>query len=204
MIDLFANRQGPELLPAEGARLEFYRSYLSASESGHLFDLLLSTIPWKQRAVTVWGKSHPQPRLVCWMGDESYTYAGLRLHPLALTRDLQSLKGRIESTAQSEFNSVLLNLYRSGSDKIGPHSDDEPELGKAPVIASLSLGASRTMRFTPREKGYARPFNLELGNGDLLLMSGDTQANWKHEIPKTTLSVGRRINLTFRKITAQV
>jgi alkylated DNA repair dioxygenase AlkB len=204
VIDLFAKNEGPELLPAEGAQLEFYRSYLSDSESKLLFDQLLSTIPWKQQSVTVWGKSHPQPRLVCWMGDESYTYAGLRLHPLPLTRDVHSLKGKIESTAQSEFNSVLLNLYRSGLDRLGPHSDDEPELGTAPVIASLSLGASRSMRFTPREKGHARPFNLVLNNGDLLLMSGDTQKNWRHEIPRTTSPVGPRINLTFRKITAQV
>jgi alkylated DNA repair dioxygenase AlkB len=200
VIDLFANGQSPELLPVDGAQLRFYRSYLTASESELLFDELLTTIPWKQQSVTVWGKSHPQPRLVCWMGNESYTYAGLLLKPIPLTHTLLSLKSRVENTAQADFNSLLLNLYRSGLDKLGPHSDNEPELGNAPTIASLSLGANRTMRFTPREKNHARAFNLELSSGDLLLMSSDTQLNWKHEIPKTSRSVGPRINLTFRKI----
>ena len=77
-------------------------------------------------------------------------------------------------------------------------ADDEPELGESPVIASVSLGATRRLRIRPRGGGDSVAVDLE--GGGLLLMSGRSQANWQHAVPKTRRVVGPRINLTFRKV----
>ena len=97
------------------------------------------------------------------------------------------------------MNSVLANLYRDGRDAMGWHSDDEPELGPRPVIASLSLGGTRRFVFRHRREPE-RKYELPLGHGSLLLMRGDTQADWKHALPRTARPVAPRINLTFRRI----
>ncbi len=109
------------------------------------------------------------------------------------------VKEKVEAIAHTRFNSVLLNLYRDGRDSVGWHSDDEPELGKNPVIASVSFGASR--RFVFRHK-YQKNLKLEmeLTHGSLLMMKGSTQHFWQHQVPKTSRAFQPRVNLTFRWI----
>jgi alkylated DNA repair dioxygenase AlkB len=94
---------------------------------------------------------------------------------------------------------VLANRYRDGRDAMGWHSDDEPELGPAPVIASVSLGASRRFVLKHRDDP-AQKLALELDHGSLLVMAGATQRHYKHALPRTARPVGERINLTFRHI----
>jgi alkylated DNA repair dioxygenase AlkB len=110
------------------------------------------------------------------------------------------LKTRIEAVCDAPFNSVLLNLYRDGADSMGWHSDDEPELGERPVIASLSLGATRRFRLRHRRRKELEPVAIDLENGSLLIMEGDTQRFWKHQVPKTRRAAEPRVNLTFRNI----
>jgi alkylated DNA repair dioxygenase AlkB len=144
----------------------------------------------------VYGKRYVQPRLTAWYGEARYTYSGLTLQPLPLTPLLEQLRAAVEHATGRRYNSVLLNYYRDGADSMGMHSDDEPELGAEPVIASLSYGATRT--FTLRHKRSKRTVKLDLTDGSLLLMAGKFQANWHHGIAKTAKVVGPRINLTFR------
>ena len=146
----------------------------------------------------MYGKRHLQPRLTAWYGDASYTYSGLRLAPLAWTPLLDEIRTAVEAACARRFNSVLLNLYRDERDSMGMHSDDEPELGPLPAIASLSYGATRT--FILKHKRDKLTLRLPLSAGGLLLMSGATQQNWLHGINKSTRSLGGRINLTFRYI----
>ena len=168
-----------------------------------LADLILKT-PWRSEEVTVWGKKHLQPRLIAWYGDEgqNYTYSGISMNPLPWTQTLSELRMLVESTCHQQFNSVLLNYYRDGRDSMGFHSDDEPELGPRPTIASLSLGESRVFAFKRKGRPDAKIVNIELVSGSLLLMKGDTQRNWKHGIAKSSKPLGPRVNLTFRKIEA--
>jgi alkylated DNA repair dioxygenase AlkB len=98
------------------------------------------------------------------------------------------------------FNSVLVNYYRDNRDSIGFHSDDEPELGARPVIASLSLGEERTFILKHKRSKSVSPVHLRLASGSLLLMKGDTQRCWRHGILKESRSCGPRVNLTFRTI----
>ncbi len=162
---------------------------------------LIAATPWKAEEIVIWGKRHLQPRLTAWYGDpgRSYTYSGISMEPLPWTTRLTQLRQFVERTCDESFNSVLLNLYRNERDSMGLHSDDEPELGPRPVIASLSLGEARVLVF--KHKRLALPtVSIPLESGCLLLMKGDTQRYWKHGIAKSTRQLGTRVNLTFRQI----
>jgi alkylated DNA repair dioxygenase AlkB len=180
----------------------FVRDFLSDDQALEYTSLLLNTIEWKQEEVFVFGKKHQEPRKTAWYGNEEcvYTYAGKKNHPLPWTEALFQLKSDIEVLIPgTSFNSVLLNQYRDGNDKMGWHSDNEKELGKNPIIASLSLGA---MRFFDLKHKRIKSLKkrLELPSGSLLIMCGSTQENWLHQIPQQKRVKDFRINLTFRKI----
>ncbi|OLP18035.1 alpha-ketoglutarate-dependent dioxygenase AlkB [Leptolyngbya sp. 'hensonii'] len=179
----------------------FYPSLLDGGDCDRYFTELVETIEWRQDWITIYGRSMPQPRLTAWVGDagKSYTYSRITMQPAPWTPLLLKLKATVEAVSGVSFNSVLLNLYRDGNDSMGWHSDDEPELGLNPVIASLSLGGTRRFRLRHRrEKGLRH--QLELTSGSLLLMQGSAQHDWQHQVPKTKRPVAPRINLTFRVI----
>lgn len=163
---------------------------------------LIDEIPWRQQSITLFGKTHLQPRLICWMGDPgcTYAYSGAQWAPEPWHRLVADLRERVEALAGETFNSVLLNLYRDGKDSMGLHADDEPELGPRPSIASLSFGAERVMHFRHRHDRTRPTERISLSDGSLLVMRGDTQADWKHAIPKTRRPIGPRVNLTFRRV----
>ena len=150
----------------------------------------------------MFGKRHQQHRLTAWFaeGNKTYTYSGLRCYPNPWNTVLLDIKEKIERLTFASYNSVLLNLYRNGNDSMGWHSDDEPELGKNPSIASVSLGATRTFQLKHRLRKEEPNISLALNHGSLLFMTGSTQHFWKHQIPKTRKHVEPRINLTFRNI----
>jgi alkylated DNA repair dioxygenase AlkB len=182
--------------------LIFHPAFFPPAESDRLLQALVQTTPWRQDKIRLFGQEYDQPRLTAWYGDpgKTYTYSGLRLEPLPWTRLLLEIKHRVEREAQVAFNSVLLNYYRHGQDSMGWHSDDEPELGKNPVIASLSFGGSRRFSLRHKFRKEVARVSLELGHGSLLLMAGPTQHFWKHQVAKTAKVVEPRLNLTFRVI----
>lgn len=159
---------------------------------------LIAETAWRAESITLWGKQHPQPRLTAWHGEARYSYSGLNLEPLPFTPLLLEVKAAVESASGHSFNSVLLNYYRDGRDSMGMHSDDEPELGPNPVIASVSFGAART--FILRHKRTKQKLKLALTHGSMLLMRGTTQHFWLHGINKSARETGPRVNLTFRYI----
>ena len=197
MTDLF----GQSML-LDGS-MEYFPQWMDRRESNALLARLQSDIDWQQPSITLYGKSHPIPRLQAWMGDEphTYRYSGTDFTSEIWPDYLASLAEHVGGIAGVEFNSVLLNLYRNGQDSMGWHSDDEPELGRAPVIASLSLGAERD--FTLRRSGTTRQaHSLLLQHGSLLIMKAGMQSRWQHALPRRARVTEPRINLTFRRITA--
>ena len=187
-------------LPLPGADLLFNPGFLPATKATALLTHLTATAAWEQRTIRLFGQEFPQPRLTAWYGDPEarYTYSGLVWEPRPWLPALAELRQRLETATATRYNSVLLNLYRTGRDSMGWHADDEPELGSAPAIASLSLGAVRRFRLRPRAGLVHAPFGLDLPHGSLLLMRGPTQQHWQHALPKTARPVGPRLNLTFR------
>ncbi|MFS2015182.1 alpha-ketoglutarate-dependent dioxygenase AlkB family protein [Massilia sp. CT11-108] len=185
-------------IPIEDGELSMLAQLPIPIGNAEILARLLAETSWRADTVVVYGKRYLQPRLTAWYGEAGYTYSGLTLHPLPLTPLLETLRAAVEQATGRRYNSVLLNHYRDGADSMGMHSDDEPELGPQPVIASLSYGASRT--FILRHKRSKRTVKLDLTDGSLLLMAGNLQANWQHGINKTAKLVGPRINLTFRYV----
>jgi alkylated DNA repair dioxygenase AlkB len=171
------------------------------TEANGLFDDLHSGIDWQQEEILMFGRRVPVPRRVAWHGDPtaSYTYSGTEHHPSPWTPALDRVRSRVAELTGVHFNAVLLNLYRDGRDGMGWHADDEPELGRNPVIASVSLGATRRFCLRHRRRRDLR-LDVPLTHGSLLLMSGSTQHHWVHALPKTAVPVGERINLTFRRV----
>lgn len=163
--------------------------------------LVRQEVPWGRHRIRLFGRDVDSPRLSCWIGDADamYTYSGARFEPMPWSAELAGLREAVGEACGIAFNSVLCNLYRTGSDYMGWHSDDEPELGPEPVIASLSLGAPRRFLFRLK-KDHSVKHELLLEHGSLLIMRGHTQRDWQHSLPKTAKPVGERINLTFRRI----
>ncbi len=182
------------------AEITFISSFLSEEESHLLFEDLMNGVEWKQDSITIYGKTHLVPRLHQWYGDAGLTYkwSGIAMHPIPWTSSLEKIKEQIEEKAKVKFNSLLLNLYRDGEDTVGWHADNEPELGKNPTIASLSLGAMRDFKL--RHNKTKQKESITLTNGSLLIMGGETQHNWEHSVPRRKRVHEPRINLTFRNL----
>jgi alkylated DNA repair dioxygenase AlkB len=200
--DLFGTIGRLERIPIPDAEVYYLHHLLLGRTHEAILNELITQTPWRQEKVILWAKQFQQPRLVAWYGDpgRNYSYSGIKLTPMPWTGLLQEIRESVETAAAASFNSVLLNYYRNNRDSMGYHSDDEPELGHRPVIASLSLGEERTFVMKHKTDKYAKPFRLRLASGSLLLMKGDTQTYWKHGIIKETRPRGARVNLTFRTI----
>ncbi|XHH29129.1 alpha-ketoglutarate-dependent dioxygenase AlkB [Xanthomonas euroxanthea] len=186
------------------AEIAWCRGWLPRAQADALLQALLTQVQWEVHRIRMFGRTVDSPRLSSWIGDAdaSYRYSGTQFAPQPWLEVLQPLRARLQAETGAPFNSVLANRYRRGNDAMGWHSDDEPELGAQPLIASLSLGATRRFAFRHRDDAALKQA-LELGHGDLLLMGGDTQRHYKHALPRTAKPVGERINLTFRQIDAR-
>jgi len=184
-----------------GAEVTWLPGWLPAPQAEALRLALLEDVDWEVHRIKLFGREVDSPRLSRWIGDADarYRYSGTEFEPHPWPASLLPLRQRLVAETGRPFNSVLLNRYRDGRDAMGWHSDDEPELGRQPLIASLSLGSPRRFVFRHRrEKDLKR--EIVLGHGDLLLMAGDTQRLYQHALPRTAKPMGERINLTFRCI----
>ena len=197
-MDLFASPAVLTPIPVVDGELAMLSQLPLERSNADVLAQLIADTPWRAEIVTVYGKQHPQPRLTAAYGAAPYTYSGLTIHPLPWTPLLQSIKDAVERASGYTFNSVLLNYYRDERDSMGMHSDDERELGRNPVVASVSFGATRT--FILRHKASKDTIKLDLPDGSLLLMAGALQHHWQHGINKRTKRIGPRVNLTFRSI----
>ncbi|XP_072195328.1 alpha-ketoglutarate-dependent dioxygenase alkB homolog 3 [Excalfactoria chinensis] len=194
--------------PTGVSRIHLVPGFIDSEQADWMFEQLLQDIPWGQRTHTRQEGSFEEPRLTSWYGELPYTYSRITMQPNPHWHPvLTMLKEHIEEFTGHTFNSLLCNLYRNEKDSVDWHSDDEPSLGKNPVIASLSFGATRTfeMRKKPsaEENGdytYVEKLRIPLDHGTLLLMEGATQEDWQHRVPKEYHSRDARINLTFRII----
>jgi alkylated DNA repair dioxygenase AlkB len=199
MDSLFSNERIDFNLP--DAEVIYFPVFLNVQDSAELFQNLLQMSTWQEDTITVFGKTYLQPRLTAFYGDNDlkYSYSNIKLKTNSWTPTLLHLKSEIEKVAKTAFNSVLLNLYRDGKDSNGWHADNEKELGKNPIIASITLGSERFFHLKHNSNSEYKA-KIKLENGSLLLMKGGTQHFYKHQIPKTMQTIDARINLTFRTI----
>ena len=191
-----------ELYELEDATLILIESFFTKEEADSMYEKLLKETAWKKSQITLYGKLHDTPRLTAWYGDKdkTYSFSGNTMNTLPWTPDLLFIKERVEKEAGVIFNSVLLNLYRTGKDSVGWHRDNEKEFGENPVIASVSFGETRPFQLRHKFKKELNRVTIPLTHGSLLIMKDKTQHLWEHQIPKTAKQVSPRINLTFRII----
>ncbi len=188
------------LLPFQG-EVTFHPDFFALAESDGFFNSLQEGLAWQQEPIWMFGKQILQPRLTALYGDPKvrYGYSGIAMEALPFTEVLEKIKIRLQEFTNQEFTHVLCNFYRDGQDSMGWHRDNEPVLGKNPTIASLTFGATRSFQLRPYGKKEPK-LNLELSHGRLLLMGGESQHFWEHQLPKTKKVLAPRINLTFRKL----
>ena len=198
-MDLFSAEKRHFNLP--NAELLYIENFYNATNAEYYFKILKKTVNWQQDDITLFGKTYKQPRLTSLYANNSrsYSYSNITMQPTIFTSELQQIKSDIEQEVEHQFTSVLLNLYRNGNDSNGWHADNEKALGKNPVIASLSFGETRPFHFKHRHIKDER-HKINLNHGSLLLMRGEMQHYWLHQIAKTKKTIGERINLTFRTI----
>ena len=180
--------------------LDFERDWLSADEAQRCLAAVRAEVTWVEREIVLYGKRIMQPRLVGWAGDVAYRYSGQTLEPRPFTDTVRVLTESVKAFAGVHFNHVLLNRYRNGRDNMGMHADDEPELGPDPVVATLSLGATRRMTLVPSRPRDGERRSLELPAGSLLVMRGACQRRFRHGIPREPRVTDERVSLTFRLV----
>jgi len=188
-------------LNLQDANIKYYPSFFNKEISDYYFERLKQNIKWQHDSITLFGKTHLQPRLTALYGnnEKSYTYSNITMHPKIFTKDLLKIKEFVEKHLKVKFTSCLANLYRDGQDSNGWHADDEKELCEEPIIASVSFGTERVFHFKHKLDKNLK-IKLVLEHGSLLVMKGTTQKFWLHQLPKTKRKIGSRINLTFRII----
>lgn len=198
-MELFASEKIK--LPLPEADIVYYPDFFSKTEADGYYQHLLEETPWQQDSITVYGKTYPQPRLTALYGNngKAYSYSNITMRPHPFSAALISIKNKIETVCEARFTTCLLNLYRNGQDSNGWHADDEKELGQNPVIASISFGGERPFHLKHKNDKTLK-YKILLQHGSLLLMQGETQHKWLHQIAKTRQKVNPRINLTFRVI----
>ncbi|MBT8243691.1 MAG: alpha-ketoglutarate-dependent dioxygenase AlkB [Winogradskyella sp.] len=198
-MNLFSEEKQIFRLP--DAELIYISNFFSKVEADGYFDTLKTTTDWQEDNIKVFGKVYKQPRLTALFGENNqpYSYSNIAMYPKPFTKELNSIKQKIEAISNETFNTVLLNLYRNGNDSNGWHADNEKELGKHPIIASVTFGEERPFHFKHRRLKEER-HKLILQHGSLLLMKGAMQEHWLHQIAKTKKNIGERINLTFRNL----
>ena len=191
---------GTGVLDLPDADIEYQPAFLSRQAADSLYQHLLNETSWRQERITLYGKNHAVPRLSCWMADGGldYSYSNMTMHPVSWSPQMLALKNELKQKTNHSFNSLLLNYYRDGQDSNGWHSDDEPELGSDPIIASITLGGVRDFQLKHKRDKRLK-HSIKLAHGSLLIMSGRSQACWQHQIPKRAFAEPR-INLTFRTL----
>jgi alkylated DNA repair dioxygenase AlkB len=198
-MDLFSSETIKNILPCDGIA-NYHGIVLDMNACNFYFDTLMNTINWKNDEAIIFGKKIITKRKVAWYGESEYSYTYSKVTKTAniFTKELLELKAILEKESGETYNSCLLNLYHSGEEGMGYHSDNEKMLKKNGAIASLSLGVAR--KFSFKHKENKQRIDLILENGSLLVMKKGTQTNWVHRLPPTTKVNSPRINLTFRTI----
>ena len=201
MIELSFEKKLNTLKDKIDLNIFYFPDFLSKEKSDVLYKKLHSDIPWQKYKIKIFGKTYNQPRLTSFhsIGNKNYNYSQIGIKNNLMTKDLKYLLNQIHEKTDYRFNSVLLNLYRDGMDSNGWHSDNEPELGDNPKIASITLGEERFFHIKHKNKKNLK-YKILLKHGSLLLMGDKSQTDWLHQVPKTKKKINPRINLTYRYI----
>jgi alkylated DNA repair dioxygenase AlkB len=176
------------------AELTLWEHFIQREDADIFYKTILAETPWKQEEITVYDKTHLTPRMSVWYGKKRDPLKPV----LSLTPTLEDIRQKVEDACGVQFTSVLVNLYRDGKDGVGWHRDHDRELGPKPVVASVSFGETRPFEIRHKFRKELEKIRIHLNHGSFLLMAGEMQHFWEHQVPKTAKVIKPRINLTFR------
>ncbi|MXY54229.1 MAG: alpha-ketoglutarate-dependent dioxygenase AlkB [Gammaproteobacteria bacterium] len=173
--------------------------FVAADSAASLLDAALADFDWQQERFVMFGRWATAPRLSVCFGEPgaAYRYSGVERLAQPWPDAVQSLAKQVSSALQWRTNFVLVNRYRSGRDHLGWHSDDERDMGPAPVVATVSIGVPRTFRMAARRKGSPN-HDVVLESGSLFLMWGRSQRHYRHCVPRRLREAGERVSFSFR------
>ncbi|MEO6176700.1 MAG: alpha-ketoglutarate-dependent dioxygenase AlkB [Flavobacterium circumlabens] len=196
--ELFTSgRSGKTVFELPDTELILIDNFFTKEESDHYYEKLLHQTKWRGYEMEIFDKTVTAPRMIAWYEDKDNP--GADLNGPDWTYELLTIRSRVEKETQLDFNSLLLNLYRNGSDSVAWHSDKEHNSGTNPIIASVTFGETRMFRLRHKFRKDIGQVEIPLHHGSFLLMSGTTNSFWQHQVPKTAKKVLPRINLTFRR-----
>ena len=197
--ELFSN--SVEQIPLNEGDVTLHRSFMDFKNANKVFELLINDLNWKQDSIRIYGRALPIPRLNAWYGDKgcNYKYSGIQMETNNWSDSLNMIRDQIEKSLSLKFNSCLANLYRNGQDSVSWHSDDEAELGKNPTICSVSFGEERKFQIRNKQNKNDKE-TIILTHNSVLIMQGNTQHIYEHQVPKELGKLNPRINLTFRNV----
>ena len=201
--DIFTSgTRGKQTFDLPDAELFLYDNFIPKEEADKYYNELLTQTPWQEYEMPMYDKNVTAPRMICWYEDK--INPGAKQDRPDWTPELLEIRKKVEQETTTDFNAVLLNLYRSGKDSVAWHSDKEIKIGKNPIIASVTFGETRVFRLRHKFRKDVPMVEIPLHHGSLLVMSGTTNSFWEHHIPKTAKQILPRINLTFRRMKREV
>lgn len=197
----FQGKHGKTIFDLPDTDLVLVDGFIPKELSDHYYNVLLAETQWREYEMPMYDKTVKAPRMIAWHEDKEN--AGADPDTPELSAELTAIREKVEAETEVKYNSVLLNLYRNGTDSVAWHSDKNTSSGKETIIASVTFGETRMFRLRHKFRKDLPQVEIPLYHGSLLLMAGDTQTFWEHQVPKTTKPVLPRINLTFRRILRQ-
>jgi alkylated DNA repair dioxygenase AlkB len=188
---LFGALDEPVVLVGERGDVTYHPGFLGFDEGDILIEELLATTRFVADSRLMYGRHVAVPRETAGRG-EGYTEP-------AWTPFLDDVRRRLGARLDTGFDYVHINRYRDGRDSVAWHGDHETD--PRFIVASLSLGATRTFDLRPKRESGLRPrtIGVDVVHGDLIVMRGETQRNWEHRVRKDPRVHEMRLNLTFRQ-----
>jgi alkylated DNA repair dioxygenase AlkB len=163
--------------------IEYVPGWLQGSAS--LFDELTATAHWQQRYRYMYGRRLAEPRLTA-------EYADLDVAPQRL---LHTITEALSEHYLVAYRYLWLNLYRTNRDSTSWHGDPIAKVQETSTVPVLSLGAARRFLIKPAQGGQS--VSLAAASGDLIVMGGRAQHDWRHSVPKQATAAGPRISINF-------
>lgn len=198
-IDLFmSGTGGKKTFNLPDADVVLIDNFFSKEESDYYYKTFLHQTNWTEYQMPMYDKIVTAPRMIAWLEDKENT--GANPETPELTKDLNTIRKRVEKETNIKFNAVLLNLYRNGNDGVSWHSDKTGSSNKNMNIASVTFGETRMFRLRHKFQKQIPQVEIPLHHGTFLLMAGSTNSFWEHQVPKTARIIAPRINLTFRQV----
>lgn len=191
-LALFATAQLPTRLVGDRGDVTYIPEFLDRATADRLVAELSADTRWRADSRIMYGRRVLVPRETAGRGEKM---------PQPWTPTLERVRAMIEMHTGTTYDYCFLNRYRDGNDAVAWHGDRDGTRDARLIVASLSLGATRSFQLRPKKDSGLRydPIAVDVTHGDLVVMAGDTQLYWEHRVARDPRVTETRLNVTFRQ-----